>query len=103
LAYSFYVFSKGSVRVEDVAWTDLTREKIEELFQKTKMDPKAAIACRYCGNNDWDPSWIRWLNREPQIFDIMRRLETEGSTLNVVHRRDSRQTEFLLITANHSK
>jgi hypothetical protein len=100
LAYSFYVFSKGSVRVEDVAWTDLTREKIEELFQKTKMDPKAAIACRYCGNNDWDPSWIRWLNREPQIFDIMRRLEIEGSTLTVVRSRDSRQTEFLLITAN---
>ncbi len=103
LAYSFYVFSKGSVRVEDVAWTDLTREKIEELLQKIKLDPEAAIACRYCGSNDWDPSWIRWLNREPQIFDIMRRLETEGSTLNVVHRRDSRQTEFLLITANHSK
>jgi hypothetical protein len=99
LAYSFYVFSKGSVSVEDVAWTDLTREKIEELFQKIKMDPKAAIACRHCGNNDWDPRWIRWLNREPQIFDIMRRLEIEGSTLTVVRSRDSRQTEFLLIIA----
>jgi len=100
LAYSFYVFSKGSVSVEDVAWTDLTREKIEELFQRIKMDPKAGIAYRYCGNKDWDPNWILWLNREPQIFDLMRQLQLEGSALNVVRRGDSRQTEFSLITAN---
>jgi hypothetical protein len=100
LAYSFYVFSKGSVSIEDVAWTDLTREKIEELFQKIKMDPQAGITYRYCGNKDWDPNWIRWLNREPQIFDLMRRLQLEGSALNVVRRGDNRQTEFSLITAN---
>jgi hypothetical protein len=103
LAYSFYVFSKGSVSFEDMAWTDLTREKIEGLFQKIKMDPELGIAYRYCGNKDWDPNWIRWLNREPQIFDFMKRLEIEGSTLTVVRCKDDRQTEYALITQTGEK
>jgi hypothetical protein len=103
LAYSFYVFSKGSVSVEDVAWTDLTREKIEGLFQKIKMDPEVGIAYRYCGNKDWDPNWIRWLNREPQIFDFMKRLEIEDSTLDVLRYKDDRQTEYVLITQTGEK
>jgi hypothetical protein len=103
LAYSFYVFSKGSLSVEDVAWTDLTREKIEELFQKIRMDPGAAIAYRYCGTKDWDPDWIRWLNREPQVFDFKKRLEIEDSTLDVARFRDDRQTEYVLITRTGEK
>jgi hypothetical protein len=103
LAYSFYVFSKGSVRVEDMAWTDLTRQKIEELFKKIKMDPGAAIAYRYCGTKDWDPDWIHWLNREPQIFDFTKRLEIEDSTLDVARFRDDRQTEYVLITPTGDK
>lgn len=54
----------------------------------------------FCGCRDWNPDWIQWLNREPQISEFNRRLEREGANIRVVRRGDSRQTEFILITRN---
>jgi len=41
---------------------------------------EVGIVYRHCRNKDWDPNWIRWLNREPQVFDFMKRLQVEDST-----------------------
>jgi hypothetical protein len=100
LAAPIYVLSGGTVRTVDLTWTDLTRARIEELLAETEAHPNTGIICRFCEYRKWDPAWIQWLNREPQIFDFFNSLENAGKALNVVHCRDSRQTEFLLITAN---
>jgi hypothetical protein len=103
LAFPIFVLSKGTIHVEDLAWSELTPEKIAELFGKVKTNSEVGIAYRYCGNKDWDPNWIHWLNREPQIFDFMKRLEIEGSTLDVLRYKDDRQTEYVLITQTGEK
>jgi hypothetical protein len=103
LAFPIFVLSKGTIHVEDITWSELTPEKIEELFGKIKTNSEAGIVCRYCGNKDWDPNWTHWLNREPQIFDFMKRLEIGDSTLDVLHFRDDRQTEYVLITRTGDK
>lgn len=97
LANPIYVFSKGTISANDLAWTDLSREKIEDLFQKIKADPEAAIAYRYCGDKSVESDWIEWLNREPQIFEFIKRLQPEIGSLRVDRYRDARQTEFVLI------
>lgn len=98
LAYPIYVLSEGAIRVEDLAWTDLTQEKMGELFAKVRADPEVGIAYRYCGCKEGDASWIKWLNHDPQIFDFLKRLELERATLSVTSCRDDRQTEYVLIS-----
>jgi hypothetical protein len=97
LANPVYVFSKGTIRAEDLAWTDLSGEKVEELLQKIKADPEAAIAYRYCSDKRVEPRWIEWLNREPEIFEFIKRLQQEAGNLRVDRFRDARQSEFVLI------
>jgi hypothetical protein len=97
LAYPLYLLAKGSVRVEDLAWTRLTGGKIDELFKKIEADPGAAIVYRFCGYKEVEGDWIRWLNREPEIFDFIRKLESEKDRVQVARCRDERQTEFVLI------
>jgi hypothetical protein len=97
LANPIYIFSKGSISCPDLAWIDLTAERIEELLQKVKRDPEAALVYRYCGNKVVEPQWIEWLNREPQILDFVGRLESEGGDVRAVRFRDERQAEFVLI------
>ncbi len=97
LAYPIYVLSKGVIRVEDLAWTTLTREKITELFERIKSNPDAAIAYRYCACKDVDETWITWLNREPEIFELINRLKEDKENLSVMRCKDERQTELVLI------
>ncbi len=97
LANPIYVFSKGSVHTEDLAWTDLTTEKIEGLLEKVKRNPEAAIAYRFCSDKTVESAWIGWLNREPQIFDLIKRLKLEGDKVSETRHYDNRQTEFVLV------
>jgi hypothetical protein len=97
LANPIYVFSKGTIRAHDLAWTDLNGEKIDDLFQKIKAGPEVAIAYRYCSDKSVEPHWIEWLNHEPRIFEFIRRLQLEAGNFRVDRYRDVRQTEFVLI------
>ncbi len=97
LANPVYVFSKGSVRTKDLAWTDLTGNKIAELLEGVEKNPGAAIVYRFCEDKSLESRWIEWLNREPQIFDLMKRVELEGDKLSTARHRDKRHTEFVLI------
>lgn len=98
LAYPIYVLSKGTIPIEELAWTKLTPDKMEELIRKVKMDSGAAIAYRYCGCRDSESAWVQWLNREPELLDFIKRLEAEAGGLSMVRFRDDRQTEFVLVS-----
>ncbi len=100
LAYPIYVYSRGSIQTEEMAWTDLTDENIEDALQRIESDPEAAIAYRYCGDKSVEPDWIQWLNREPGISEVIGKVKSEAENLTVTRDRDDRQTEFVLIRRN---
>ena len=89
--------SKGRIRGETLAWTDLTPAKVAELLAAVEADPQAAIACRKCGIQDWEPEWIRWLNHEPGMDAFLRQLEANGERLRIERATDARQTEFITV------
>ncbi len=97
IAYPVYVLSKGAIRAEELAWTDLTKEKIEEMLNRVRLDPKMGMVYRFCGCKEGDQDWIRWLNRDPQIFDLMKRLESESATLDIDTIKDERETRFVIV------
>jgi hypothetical protein len=97
LADPIYVLSKGRIRTIEMAWTELTPDSVEEMIHAIETDPKIGIVYRYCGCTTSDQDWIRWLNRDPDLFAFIHRLEREGGTLEFVRRRDTRLTEFVLI------
>jgi hypothetical protein len=98
LAYPIYVLSSGNIQVEDLYWADLTQKRMDEWFGKLRSNPGIGIAYRYCRCKEGDPSWLSWMNREPQINEFIKRLEVERATLNVMSIKDDRQTEFVIIS-----
>jgi hypothetical protein len=98
LAYPIYVLSGGNIQVEDLYWADLTQQRMDEWFEKLRSNPGIGIAYRYCSCMEGDPSWLSWMNREPQIYEFIKRLEVERATLNVMSIKDDRQTEFVVIS-----
>jgi hypothetical protein len=97
IAYPIYVLSKGTIRVEELAWTDLTKEKTDEMLNNVRSNPEVAMVYRFCGCKEGDPNWIRWLNRDPQIFELIKRVDSERSALDITTIRDERKTDFVLI------
>jgi hypothetical protein len=97
IAYPLYVMSNASMQVEDMTWTKLTPEKLQEMFDKVRANPAAGIAYRYCRSREGDASYIQILNRDPEINEFLRKLDMERSSLRLVSRSDQRQTEFVLI------
>jgi hypothetical protein len=97
IAFPIYVLSKGTIRAEELGFTDLTKEKIDELLNGVRKNSEAAIVYRFCGCKEGDPNWIRWLNRDPQIFELIKRIDSERSTLDIKTIRDGRNTDFVLI------
>jgi hypothetical protein len=93
-----YVLSKGSIRVEDLTWTELTAAKIEELLGKIQANPQSGILYRYCGSREWDPEWMKWLNRETEIQRLNAMAERLHPQIQIVRCADKRQTEFVLIS-----
>jgi hypothetical protein len=98
MAYPIYVLSKGTVRVDEVAWTQLTPDKMEGLIRNVRTDPEAVIVYRYCGCKNSEPAWVEWLNRETELPAFIKRLGSEAGGLSTVRFRDDRQTEFVLIS-----
>lgn len=97
LGYPLYFLSKGRLRVDDLAFTTLTQEKIGELFRQLASDRGTAVIYRFCNLREMDGDWIRWLNREPEIFEFIARTNSMKEKLRIVRCRDERQTEFVLI------
>jgi hypothetical protein len=97
MAWPIYVLSKGAIQTEDLTWSDLTPEKTEELLQKIRANPRAGLAYRFCGCKEGDAGWIQWLNRDPQIFEFIKRVESERAALSMETRSDRRKTDFVLI------
>jgi hypothetical protein len=97
LASPIYVLSKGTIRADELAWTDLTKDKIDEMLNRVRSDPEVGMVYRFCGCKEGDQNWIRWLNRDPQIFELIKRVEAEDSTLDVRTIRDERETRFVVI------
>ncbi len=97
LACPVYVLSKGKIKVVEMTWTELTPELMEEVIREVQSDPKTAIVYRYCECAAADQEWIRWLNRDPEIFAWIHRLERETGALEFLRRRDARLTEFTLV------
>jgi hypothetical protein len=95
LAESLYVLLGGEVRTETLAWTELTRDRLSELIRKVKSDPSTAIAFRYCGSDEEDPGYVKWLNHDPECQVLFKMLE--GEDLRIVRHADARRTEFGLI------
>jgi hypothetical protein len=98
VAYPIYVLSKGTIRVEEFCWQDMTQERIEELFNRLKTDPSGGILYRYCGCKVGDQEWIRWLNKSPQIGEVIKKAEQTASQLNRISCKDDSETEFVLLT-----
>lgn len=94
VAEPIYVLSKGRIRGESLAWTDLTPEKVTKLLDAVRDNPDAGITYRYCRTRDWDPGWIQWLNHEPGIGEFFNQLEKRKEMLRIEKTLDSRQTEF---------
>ena len=97
IAYPIYVLSKGEVRVDDLAWTQLSPAKVEELIRDLKQDPDAAIVYRYCGCRDSEPQWVDWLNRDTELPAFIKSLGNEAGEIDTVRFQDNRQTEFVMI------
>jgi hypothetical protein len=97
IAFPIYVLSKGKIRAEELAWNDLTDEKIGELLDSVKENSETAMVYRFCGCKEGSRDWIRWLNREPQIFDLIERVDWERSAFDIKTVRDNRATDFVLI------
>ena len=98
IAFPIYVFSKGRIRVVELAWTQLTADRTEDLIRKVKADPDSVIAYRQCGCKQSEPAWVEWLNRESELPGFIKRLGQEGGELNTVRFHDARQTEFFLVS-----
>jgi hypothetical protein len=98
IAFPIYVLSKGKVRVEDLAFAQLTQEKVKELIRDVKQDPDAVIVYRYCGCRDSEPTWVEWLNRETELPAFINCLGNEAGKIGVIRFHDSRQTEFIMIS-----
>ena len=97
LAYPIYVLSNGKIRVEELVWEPLTREKIDELFARIQADSGSGIVYRNCGSKEVDRERVGWYNREPEAFQFISRVETGKDNLAVVRHRDLRETEFVLV------
>jgi len=96
MAYPIYVLSKGAVHVVDLAWADLSDERVEELIRNVKRDADTVIIYRYCACKASEPTWIEWLNREAELPGFIKRLANRE--LSTVRYRDDRQTEFVLVS-----
>jgi hypothetical protein len=72
IAGPVYVLSEGVIRLEDLAWTALTQEKMNEMFRTIQADSGTGIVYRYCGCEEGDTDWIKWLNRSPEIFGFIK-------------------------------
>ncbi|MBN1570061.1 MAG: hypothetical protein JXA73_19615 [Acidobacteria bacterium] len=97
IAYPIYVLSKGKIRVEELGFSELNGTQIDELLSSVKKDPETAIVYRLCGCKEGDPNWISWLNHDPQIYALIRSVESQRSSLDLKTIRDSRRTEFVVI------
>jgi len=97
IAYPIYVLSKGSIRVDELAWTDLTEEKIDEMLNMVKENSEVAIVYRSCGHKEESAKWIGWLNHEPQIFELIKRVDSEIPKLDIQIISDERAADFVLI------
>jgi len=97
IAYPVYVLSKGSIRADELAWTDLTNEKIDEMLDRVKENSEVAIVYRSCGHKEESAKWISWLNHEPQIFELIKRVDSETPRLDIQIISDERAADFVLI------
>ncbi len=98
IGYPIYVLSKGEVRVDDLAFAQLTPEKVKELIWNVKQDPDAAIVYRHCGCRDSEPQWVGWLNRDAELPAFIKSLGNEAGEIGAVRFWDNRQTEFVVIS-----
>ena len=97
IAYPVYVMSKGQIRVDELAWTDLSEEKIDEMLNTVNANPEVAIVYRLCGHKEESADWVSWLNHEPQVFDLIERVEAESDGLDIQVISDERATDYTLI------
>ena len=97
IANPVYVLSKGSIRTDELAWTDLSEVKIDEMLETLKEDSEVAMVYRLCGHKEESTKWISWLNHEPQIFELIKRVDSENSGLDIQVISDERATDFVLI------
>lgn len=97
IAYPVYVLSKGSIRADELAWTDLSKEKIDEMLGTVKENSDVAIVYRLCGHKEESAKWVSWLNHEPQVFDLIKQVDSELPSLDIQIIDGGRATEFVLI------
>jgi hypothetical protein len=97
IAYPIYVLSKGTISVEEMAWTDLTKEKTEELLNRARENTETAVIYRFCACKEWEQNSLNWLNRDPQIFEFINKVDSERFTLDIKNFEDKRETKFVLI------
>ena len=97
IAYPVYVMSKGQIRVDELAWTDLSEEKIDEMLNTVDANPEVAIVYRLCGHKEESADWVSWLNHEPQVFDLIERVEAESDGLDIQVISDEKATDYILI------
>ncbi|HXT70247.1 MAG TPA: hypothetical protein VN700_10860 [Vicinamibacterales bacterium] len=97
LGSPLFVLSNARFRTHDLAWTALTATYQDELLDDVEKNESTAIVYRLCRDTRGDGDWIRWQNREPEIFDFIKRVEARAEKLSVTRVTDNRQTEFVLI------
>jgi hypothetical protein len=97
IANPVYVMSKGRIRADEMAWTDLSEDKINQMLKAVKENSEVAIVYRMCGHKEQSQKSISWLNHEPQVFDLIDRVEAEGAGLDVQVISDGRATDYYLV------
>src|SRR5512146_538580 len=59
--------------------------------------PSVGIVYRYCRCEAPDPNWIKWLNHEPHILELVKRVASGCLALDIRTIKDDRNTDFVLI------
>jgi hypothetical protein len=98
IAYPIYVLSKGAIGVDDLAWTPMTPDKMDELVRNVQRDPDSVIVYRNCGCKNSEPQWIEWINRENELPAVIKRFGNESNGFRTARFQDKRQTEYVVFS-----
>jgi hypothetical protein len=62
-----------------------------------KEDPELAMVYRLCSDEGESAERVSWLNHEPGIYELIKRVESEKPGLDVQMISDERGTDYVLV------
>jgi hypothetical protein len=75
----------------------VTPHVISNILADVGRTPDTCFIYRYIRYNLWQHEWIHWLNREPEIFEVMKMVGEHWDKLGVTSISDERETDSVIV------